>query len=191
LSAPAIARAYDLIIFPGHHEYVTQREFTLIRRYRDLGGNLVFLSANNFYWRVAMRGDTIERTARFRDIRQPEIAVLGKAYAANDGGGHMKPWVIRNRQTAPWLFAGTDLRAGSDFALGGIEVDETGPGAPPGTRVIAAIPQAIGRHSADMTYYERGGAKVFCAGAFTLAGEATWPTVRPVLDNLWEHMRRR
>jgi hypothetical protein len=42
-----------------------------------------------------------------------------------------------------------------------------------------------------MTYYETPrGAKVFAAGAFTLAGEATNPVISELLDNLWRHMTR-
>ena len=48
----ALAAAYDLIVFAGHHEYVTTREYDLVEGYRDLGGNLMFLSANNYFWRV-------------------------------------------------------------------------------------------------------------------------------------------
>ena len=49
-------RAYDLIVFPGHTEYVTQRLYDLVERYRDLGGRLMFLSANNFFRRVVRSG---------------------------------------------------------------------------------------------------------------------------------------
>ena len=51
----ALAVAYDLIVFPGHHEYVTPHEYDVVERYRDLGGNLAFLSANNFFWQVVKR----------------------------------------------------------------------------------------------------------------------------------------
>ena len=33
------------VVFPGHTEYVTRHEYDLMRNYRDLGGNLAFLSA--------------------------------------------------------------------------------------------------------------------------------------------------
>jgi hypothetical protein len=37
-----------------------------------------------------------------------------------------------------------------------------------------------------MTYYEtRNGAKVFAAGAFTLAGAVWWPDVDRVVENVW------
>ena len=186
--AGALAAAYDLIVFPGHHEYVTEHEFDLVRGYRNLGGNLIFLSANNFYWHLDRHGRFIRRTARFRQLHKPEAELIGTAYVANDRGGHPKPWVVQDPDATPWLFEGTGLVRGSEFGLAGIEVDERSPASPDGTIIVASIPNAIGRHRADMTYYERGKAKVFAAGAFTLAGEATWAPIVPLMNNLWEHM---
>ncbi len=51
-SGDDLARLYDLIIFSGHEEYATTHAYDLTQRYRDLGGNLAFLSADNFFWRV-------------------------------------------------------------------------------------------------------------------------------------------
>jgi len=34
-NAATLAQAYDLIIFPGHHEYVTPREYQVVRAYRS------------------------------------------------------------------------------------------------------------------------------------------------------------
>ena len=43
--------------------------------------------------------------------------------------------------------------------------------------------------TANMTYYETpAGAKVFAAGAFTLAGSVRQPAVVRLLANLWERM---
>ena len=70
-SAAALARAYDLIVFPGHHEYVTTREYDLVEGYRDRGGNLAFLSANNFFWQVVKHGRSIEKTRQWRDLAAP------------------------------------------------------------------------------------------------------------------------
>ena len=39
-----------------------------------------------------------------------------------------------------------------------------------------------------MTYYERGGAKVFSAGAFTLAGAIWEPPVERMVSNLWARL---
>jgi hypothetical protein len=189
-SAAALARAYDLIVFPGHHEYVTPREFQLMRGYRNLGGNLAYLSANNFYWHTVRHGDLLRRTATYRSIGQPESELTGAQYRANNSGRNQKPWVVVHTEVAPWLFAGTSLHNGSRFGRGGIEIDEMGAASPPGTRMIATIPHVIGRLSAQMTFYERGGAKVFSAGAFTLAGQATSAEVAPLLDNLWRYMTK-
>ena len=189
-NARGLRRAYDLIVFPGHHEYVTQREFELIERYRNLGGNLAFLSANNFFWKVKRRGDVLQRIAMWRDIGRPEAALVGVQYVAY--GSHLRgPYVVRDARAAPWLFRGTGLRTGSSFGTFGIEVDRTHPASPRGTRVLAELRNGQGpENAAQMTYYRQGGAKVFAAGAFTLAGSATRSYGERLLDNLWEHLTR-
>src|SRR5205085_5276696 len=175
-SGAQLARLYRLIVFAGHDEYVTGHVYRLVQRFRDLGGNLVFLSADNFYWRVLRRGRTIVRASSWRSVGQPEAALIGEQFAATDGGGHQGPYVVRRMRAAPWLFQDTGLRDGSRFGHFGIEIDAKSRASPPGTRVLAQIPRGSGRRTADMTYYEtRRGAKVFAFGAFSLAGEATQP----------------
>jgi len=56
--------------------------------------------------------------------------------------------------------------------------------------MIATIPHVIGNLNAQMSFYEKAGAKVFSAGAFTLAGQATSNDVSPLLDNLWRYMTK-
>ena len=46
------------MIFSGHEEYVTQQIYDVVQRYRDLGGNLAFLSANNFFRHVVLSNGT-------------------------------------------------------------------------------------------------------------------------------------
>ncbi len=41
---------------PGPPRVRHEHEYDVIERYRDLGGNLAFLSANNFFWRVDRHG---------------------------------------------------------------------------------------------------------------------------------------
>src|SRR5206468_1096658 len=110
-----LARAYDLIVFPGHHEYVTAHEYDIVVRYRNLGGNLAFLSANNFFWRVDRHGRLIERIAQWRALGRPEAALIGIQYRANDRGERKAGFVVRSTAAAPWLFAGTGLTVGSTF----------------------------------------------------------------------------
>ncbi len=70
-SAEALARAYKLLIFPGHHEYVTDREYDLVEGYRDVGGNLMFLSANNFFMRVVRN---VVRDPQRQGVARPRAA---------------------------------------------------------------------------------------------------------------------
>jgi len=43
----ALARLYDFVVFPLHHEYVTGSATLVHRRFRGAGGDLAWLSANN------------------------------------------------------------------------------------------------------------------------------------------------
>ena len=194
LNGDALAGRYDLVIFGGHTEYVTPREFDAIGRYRDLGGNLMFLSADNFFWQVQRRGDVLSRTRKWRDLGRPESALIGVQYRANDNGRLQRPFIVRAADTVPWLFAGTDLSNGASLGqeLGGygIEIDMTTPASPPGTTVLAEIPDLFGPgFTAQMTYYETPtGAKVFAAGAIDFGGTALLPAVSRMLENLWARL---
>ncbi|MBD0347819.1 MAG: hypothetical protein ICV59_01585 [Thermoleophilia bacterium] len=182
-----LAAAYSLMIFPGHHEYVTEREYNAVTGFRNRGGNLMFLSANNFYWKIEKRGRLMRRVVKWRDIGRPEAAFIGTQYFYNDNGERRGRWVLRTE--IPWLFAGTGLRKGSKFSSGGIEADRVYPSSPRSVRVVAEIPNIFpGRGSAQMTYYERGGAKVFAAGAFTMAGAIGEKPIRQMVANLWQRL---
>ena len=189
-SGRRLAEAYDLIIFPGHHEYVTEREYDAVTEFRNLGGNLMFLSANNFFWRVDKRGNGIFRIRQWRDLGRPEAGLIGVQYAGNDGGGARGPWIVRAAESAPWLFSGTGLENGDELSSGGIEIDAVASSSPPGVKVLAEIPNLLGPgKTAQMTYYEtRGGASVFASGAFTLAGSVWQRPVARLLENLWARL---
>jgi N,N-dimethylformamidase beta subunit-like, C-terminal len=190
----ALARLYDLVIFSGHSEYVTRHEYDVVQRYRDLGGNLAFLSANNFFWEVRKRGRTLVRTRKWREQGRPEAALIGVQYRANDDGRIQRPFLVRSATTTPWLWDGTGLTDGAPFGqeLGGygIEIDATTPSSPPGITLLADIPDLYGPgFTAQMTYYETpAGAKVFAAGAIDVGGTATlWP-LRRIFENLWKRL---
>ena len=205
-TAGQLAAAYDLIVFSGHHEYVTTREYDAIAGYRDRGGNLMFLFANDFFWQVVRRGDLLTRTRKWRDLGRPEAALIGVSYRANDRGYSKNPWIVRTTSATPWLFAGTGLRPGSRIANGGIEIDTTSAASPPNVRVLAEIPNLYGPgFTAQMTYYDTpAGAKVFAAGAFGLVesilepdealpdprAERTRGAARRLLENLWSELSK-
>ena len=190
-SGHELAKAYSLIIFSGHHEYVTTHEYDAITDYRNRGGNLVFLSANNFYWKIVIHGRVMYRITKWRDLGRPEAALLGVEYFHNDSGEHRGNWIVRNAGALPWLFAGMTLHNGSVLSTGGIEADHTTSASPKSTRVVAEISNLYGPGmTAQMTYYEtKAGAKVFAAGAFTLAGGMRDnPRVQQLVANLWTHL---
>jgi hypothetical protein len=190
-TAEELIALYDLVIFPGHTEYVTPHEYNLIEGYRNLGGNLVFLSANNFFWEVRLEGRVLRRTRLWRSIGRPESSIIGVQYRANDDGRIQRPFIVRSATTAPWFWAGTGLGDGAVFGqeLGGygIEIDQATLSSPPGTILLADIPDLFGPSlTAQMTYYEtEAGAKVFAAGAIDFGGSAMITAVRRMLENLW------
>jgi hypothetical protein len=190
-SGDALRRAYDLVVFPGHEEYVSGHAYDVVSRYRNLGGNLMFLSANNFFWKVTRSGQTLRRVATWRTLGRPEASLVGVQWAASNYGSSQEPYVVQGATASPWAFAGTGLRNGSSFGRYGIEIDARAPSSPAGTRVLARIPNAIGSHDAEMTYYETGsGARVFAAGALNFTASITDPAVSRLVENVWSRLAR-
>jgi hypothetical protein len=187
----ALRRAYDLVLFPGHEEYVSGHVYDVVSRYRDLGGRLMFLSANNFYWRVSRNGSLLSRVQTWRKLGRPEAALVGVQWVASNYGSTQAPYEVQGASLAPWAFAGTGLRNGSTFGRYGIEVDGRAPSSPPSTRVLARSTRRIGRHDAEMTYYETpAGARVFAAGVVNFAASITDPAVSRLVDNVWTRLTR-
>jgi hypothetical protein len=188
-----LARRYDLIVFSGHEEYVTPHVYDIVERYRNLGGNLMFLSANSFFYRVTRTGNVLHDRVRWRDRGRPEAALLGAQYVDwNHDRYPNRPFTVVGARQAPWLFSPAALRNGDTFGSYGIEVDARTGASPPGTRVLAEIHDIFGAgKSAEMTYYETaGGAKVFDAGVINFGGSALQPTVRPLISALFARLSR-
>ena len=191
-----LAGLYDLVVFSGHEEYVTGHIYDVIQRYRDLGGNLAFLSADNFFRRVDLSDGRLWLINLWRNLARPEAALLGVQYRGNDRGGHVAPYVVTNVEAAPWLFQGLELSDGMTLGTAryGIEFDMPGPASPPGTTVLAEVNPpglADGSIRGDMTYYEtEAGARVFAAGTLGFGGSdgVTNPVATVLYENLWEHL---
>ena len=187
-----LARAYDLIVFPGHHEYVTDAR---IRRRRALSeprrqphvplGQQLLLAGRRAH------GDASTRTATVARPRQAR------------GGSHRRP-VHRQRpreargpvhrsRTRPRGHGSSTAPASSPvdrFGPFGIEIDATHQSRRRHTQVLAEIPHLFGPGlTAQMSYYETpAGAKVFAAGAFTIGGSALQGVVSQLLENLWARL---
>ena len=157
LSGDRAGRRYDLIVFPGHHEYVTTAEYDVVERYRDLGGNLAFLSANNFFWRVDRHGDRLTRIAPVARPRPPR------------GRTRRRP-VLRHGTSGSYAggstpYAELELATGSSPAPASARRSlrlvrnrgrrPTSASPPLDSQVVAPIPNAFGTGpTAEMTYYE-------------------------------------
>jgi hypothetical protein len=191
-SGDRLRGAYDLLVFPGHEEYVTERMYDVVKRYRDLGGNLAFLAANNFFWKVRRDGRRLVKERLWRNLGRPESALVGVQYVGSDQGQRQGPFVVTGAEHAPWLFAGTGLANGSTFGRYGIEIDARTASSPAGVRVLARIDDLMGPgRSAEMTYYETAaGARVFAAGAINFVASLDQPEVARLLENLWARLAR-
>lgn len=193
-SGAELARAYELLIFESHHEYVTEHEYDAVTGFRDRGGNLMFLSGNNFFRKVAISQGVMRLVGRWRNIGRPEAALIGVQWFLGCAapGTKARPWTVRKTPASRWIFRGTGLEPGSHFAGGGVEADAVTSDSPPGTQIVAVIRDVFGNgRDAHMTYYEtQAGAKVFAAGAFTLAGAVWQPPVRRIMENLISALAR-
>lgn len=188
-----LARTYDLIVFPGHEEYVTAHEYDLITAYRNAGGNLMFLSANNFFRKIARRGDRIYREQLWRDLGRPEAALVGVQYRDWFRNRFPNaPYIVTNIAAARWFFRGSDLYDGSRFGSFGIEIDTTTAASPPTTHVLARLPNIFGPgETGEMSYYTTpSGAKVFAAGSINFGADAAIRPVSTLLGNLWKQLSR-
>jgi N,N-dimethylformamidase beta subunit-like protein len=191
--ARSLAARYRLIVFPGHHEYVSSHAYDLTQRFRNLGGNLAFLSANNFFRRVDRVGSSLHLVDLWRNLGRPEERLVGVHFIVCCNGFPFGPYVVTADGRAPWFFAGTGLSNGDTFGHGGIEIDARTELSPPGAILLARIPDLFGPgRSAEMTFYRRdaGGAEVFAAGTLNFGGSTRNPTIRSLLDNLWQRLSR-
>jgi len=189
-SGAQLRRLYRLIVFPGHEEYVTGHAYDIVEQFRDLGGNLAFLSADNFFYAVTRVGHDLVGRTRWRDLGRPESALVGAQYEGwEERIFPNRPYRVVAAGRLPWLFAGTGLRDGDLFGKYGIEIDGVTAASPPGTIVVAEIPHDFGPGMpAEMTYYRLGAAQVFDAGVMNFGGTADWPVVSTIVDNLWQRL---
>jgi hypothetical protein len=152
----------------------------------------MFLAANNFFWKVRRHGQRLTRVKLWRQAGRPEAALVGVQYAASDYGARQGAYIVQAAATAPWAFAGTGLSDGSTFGHYGIEIDARSVASPPGTLLLASIPDLMGPgRSAEMTYYETPrGAKVFAAGALNFTASIGEPAVSQLVENVWTRLSR-
>ena len=134
------------------------------------------------------------KTKQWRDLGRPEAALVGVQYRGNDDGKRRAPWTLTGAPATRWVFARTGPRPG--YAVRprlGHRDRPHGRELATQVQVLAEIPDLFGPgFTAQMTYYEtETGARVFAAGAFSIAGHIGEPHVSRVVENLWREARRR
>src|SRR4029079_12750804 len=95
--------------------YDSAHAYDVASRCRDRGVILMFLSANNFFWKVIRTGQTLRRVAMWRSLGKPEAELVGGHWGGSNYGTSLARYVVQGASTAPWAFAGTGLRNGSSF----------------------------------------------------------------------------
>jgi len=189
-------RRYRAVVFPGHSEYYEPKTYDLLMRYRDGGGNLVFLQANPFYRQVRIDAKHNAVVMTDYDAREgrSDFTLAGVGY---DGCCFPKaravPYVAaagRDYARVRWLFRGTGIGPGEAFGVAASESDRIDPALTPRDHVVAA--QAIirgkrGVINAAMVWSRAGRGQVFATGNYTFLRMGRGVTYK-LLDNVWRRL---
>ncbi|MGW9193350.1 N,N-dimethylformamidase beta subunit family domain-containing protein [Micromonospora chersina] len=178
---------YRAVVFPGHDEYWSMPMRQAVVTARNAGTSLVFLGANNCYWRIAYgaddRDDRLIRcakekrpasgplplTMRWRSAGYAEQQFIGAQYVSIVDG--YAPLVVRG--SGHWFWAGTGVRDGDLIAevVWG-EADQCMPGfAEPTATERTLLAESPYRHEGapqrqqTRLYRAPSGAWVFAAGS--------------------------
>jgi hypothetical protein len=191
-------RKYKAIVFPGHSEYYEPATYDLLKRYREEGGNLVFLQANPFYRQVRVEPESNAVVMTDYDAREgrSDFALTGVGY---DGccfpQARAVPYVAatgKEYDRVRWLFRGTGIGPGQAFGVAGSESDRVDPGLSPHEHVIAAQALIRGKRGvihAAMTWSRAGRGQVFATGNYTFLRMGRRITYK-LLDNVWAKLVR-
>jgi N,N-dimethylformamidase len=117
---------YSTLITTSHPEYHTRETVEALQIFRDdVGGNLIYLGGNGFYWRIAASADTAnsddkaETSCKLLEIRRSESGVrtwaaeCGEYYNFLDGGSMGGLW--RNSGRPPWKLVGIGFASQGSF----------------------------------------------------------------------------
>ena len=186
-------RKYSAIVFPGHSEYYEPATYDLLKRYRDDGGNLVFLQANPFYRQVRLDPASNAIVLTDYDAREgrSDFALTGVGY---DGccfpKSRAEPYVAasgKDYDRVRWLYRGTGIGPGQPFGVANSESDRVDPGLSPRDHVIAAQAILRGKYGvihAALTWSHAGRGQVVATGNYTFLRMGRGITYK-LLDNVW------
>jgi len=189
-------KRYSAIVFPGHTEYYEPATYDLLKRYRDGGGNLVFLQANPFYRQVQLDREHNAVVMTDYDAREgrSDFALAGVGY---DGccfpRARAEPYVVatgRDYERVRWLFRGTGIGPGRRFGIAASESDRIDPELTPRDHVVAAQAVIEGKRgviNAAMVWSHAGRGSVFATGNYTFLRMGRGLTYK-LLDNVWRKL---
>lgn len=189
-------RRYAAIVFPGHSEYYEPATYDLLMRYRDGGGNLVFLQANPFYRQVRLDRAHNAMVMTDFDAREgrSDFALAGVGY---DGccfpRSRAQPYAAAigaDFARVSWLFRGTGIGPGESFGSAGSESDRIDPELTPRDHIIAARAIVAGKRgviNAALVWTHAGRGQTFATGNYDflrMRRSLTWT----LLDNVWRKL---
>jgi len=189
-------RRYSAIVFPGHSEYYEPATYDLLMRYRDEGGNLVFLQANPFYRQVRLDRAQNAMVMTDFDAREgrSDFALAGVGY---DGccfpRSRAQPYVAAPGEDfarVRWLFRGTGIGPGQSFGYAGSESDRIDPELTPRDHIVAARATIAGKRgviNAALVWAQAGRGETFATGNYSflrMSRSLTWT----LLDNVWRKL---
>jgi hypothetical protein len=204
---------YKALILANHPEYLSLEALAALKSFLDGGGSLLYLGGNGVYDAVEIADDFRTLTTHgqygagrvnlFRQLGQPESAVLGIAFPWDSVGGDIGnhadsprlPYEVVAHShrffadtgvskgdligTEGWIIAegGADLTAGG---ASGWECDITDSQSPTNVELLAVGTNAV-RPSEMVAYDHPGGGVVFSVGSMTFTGSLL---VDPVLQQV-------
>jgi hypothetical protein len=137
--------AYRLLICAGHDEYWSWEMRDNVERFVDAGGNVAFFTGNTCWWQVRFEDD-LRTMVCYRDavrdpmaavdlsrvtvewssapVNRPENSLTGVSFRRGAGCWEDMALVEKTGYTARftrhWVFEGTGLQDGEDFATGAV-----------------------------------------------------------------------
>jgi hypothetical protein len=235
-SGAANLQEYDFLISAGHDEYWTLQMRDAVESFLDDGGNVAFFGANTCWWQARLEddlrtlvcyrdavADPVSRTDPGRTsvewsaapVDRPENSLTGLSFRHGAGCWENQDVMADVGYTARfaqhWVFAGTGLQDGDEFALGAIgyetdaaefiEIDAvpyaTGRDGAPASLVILATADLThwrahgqGGH-ATMAIFRHGRGTVFNAATVNWGNRLDDPVVARITQNVVDRLSHR
>ncbi|MDG6102981.1 hypothetical protein Daura_15865 [Dactylosporangium aurantiacum] len=234
-AATAGLAGYPLLVVAGHVEYWTWQMRDAVESFTAAGGNVAFLGGNTCWWQARLEdggrtlvcyrdalADPVAATDPARTtvewsaepVSRPENSMTGVSFRAGGGCWQRQEVMAEVGYTARfaghWVFAGTGLRDGDEFARGavGYETDAaqfeevagvplaTGRDGGPRSLVILATADLTGWRDygqgghATMAIFQRGRGTVFNAATVNWGNRLDDPVVDRITRNVLDRLAR-